>query len=58
MQEKKKGLHGEIDILENQLQDEQDESERKSERINKLEKDMRDMRVQLEHKIELGENTK
>ena len=53
-QEKRKQLCGEIEILENQQEDLQDDNERKNERINKLEKDLRDMRVQLEHKIELG----
>ena len=53
-QEAKKRLTGEIEILENQLEDVQDDNDRRNEKINKVEKDMRDMRVQLEHKIELG----
>jgi hypothetical protein len=44
----------EIELLESQLNDEQDGHDMKTERISKLEKDLRDMRVQLEQKIELG----
>lgn len=44
----------EIELLDSQLHDEQEEHEVKAERISRLEKDLRDMRVQLEHKIELG----
>ena len=55
VQEQKKQLSGEIDILENQLRDEQEDNDEKTEIISKSERDIRDMRVQLEQKIELGE---
>ena len=54
-QEANKRLNGELEILENQLEDLQDDNDRKNDKIHKMEKDMRDMRVQLEHKIELGQ---
>ena len=44
----------EIELLESQLNDEQEEHDVKTERVSKLEKDIRDLRVQLEQKIELG----
>ena len=43
-----------IDLLDSQLQDEQGELDVKSDRLSRLERDNRDLRVQLEHKIELG----
>jgi len=39
-------------MLEQQLQDEQQSTDEKSARISKLEKDIRDLRVQLETKLE------
>jgi hypothetical protein len=47
-------MNSEINMLEQQLQDEQESSDNKSNRITKIEKDMRDLRVQLEQKIEMG----
>ena len=47
-------MNSEINMLEQQLQDEQESSDQKSNRITKIEKDIRDLRVQLEQKIEMG----
>jgi chromosome segregation ATPase len=46
-------MNSEINMLEQQLQDEQESSDQKSNRITKIEKDIRDLRVQLEQKIEM-----
>ena len=54
IQDQKNQLLGEVDILENQLRDEQEDNDDKTEMVAKLERDLRDMRVQLEQKIELG----
>lgn len=50
----KKNMNEEINMLEQQLQDEQEASDDKTKRMSKLEKDIRDLRVQLEQKIEIG----
>lgn len=50
----KRQMSTEIELLDSQLHDEQEEQEVKAERISRLEKDLRDLRAQLEHKIELG----
>lgn len=50
----KKNINEEINMLEQQLQDEQEASDDKTKRMSKLEKDIRDLRVQLEQKIEIG----
>lgn len=47
-------MNSEINMLEQQLQDEQENSDKKSSRMNKLEKDTRDLRVQLEQKLEMS----
>lgn len=47
-------MNEEINMLEQQLQDEQEASDDKAKRMSKLKKDIRDLRVQLEQKIEIG----
>jgi uncharacterized protein YcbK (DUF882 family) len=54
LEEEKGHMNSEINMLEQQLQDEQESSDQKSNRITKIEKDIRDLRVQLEQKIEMG----
>ena len=51
-------MNEEINMLEQQLQDEQEASDDKVKRMSKLEKDIRDLRVQLEQKIETGQGSK
>lgn len=48
-------MNEEINMLEQQFQDEQEASDDKIKRMFKLEKDIRDFRVQLEQKIEIGQ---
>lgn len=54
VEEERNRLSSEVELLDTQIHDDQEEQEVKSQRISRLEKDLRDMRVQLEHKIELG----
>lgn len=51
-------MNEEINMLEQQLQDEQEANDDKVKRMSKLEKDIRDLRVQLEQKIETGQGSK
>ena len=54
LESERERLLKDIDLLDSQLQDEQGELDVKSDRLSRLERDNRDLRVQLEHKIELG----
>ena len=58
LEQEKKNMNEEINMLEQQLQDEQEASDDKVKRMSKLEKDIRDLRVQLEQKIETGQGSK
>lgn len=58
LEQEKKNMNEEINMLEQQLQDEQEASDDKVKRMAKLEKDIRDLRVQLEQKIETGTGSK
>ena len=51
-------MNDEINMLEQQLQDEQENNDAKSKRVAKLEKDIRDLRVQVEQKIEISKYRK
>ena len=58
LEQEKKNMNEEINMLEQQLQDEQEANDDKVKRMSKLEKDIRDLRVQLEQKIETGQGSK
>jgi len=54
VEEERKRLQSEVGLLDGQLHEEQDANDDKSDRVTRLEKDLRNIRVQLEQKIELG----
>ena len=54
LEEEKAHMNSEINMLEQHLQEEQEKSDKKSSRLTKIEKDMRDLRVQLEQKLEIS----